>query len=47
MTVVVQVFQNVSLRSMTVQHFIAIKWQEKKLSMIKIFKFFIFDQLKI
>ena len=28
--------------SMTVQCFITIKWQEKKLSMIKIFNFFVF-----
>ena len=32
--------------SMTVQSFIAIKWQEKKLSMIKIFKIFVSDHLK-
>ena len=32
--------------SMTVQSFITIKWQEKKLSMIKIFKFFVSDHLK-
>ena len=31
---------------MTVQSFIAIKWQEKKLSMIKIFKIFVSDHLK-
>ena len=32
--------------SMIVQSFIAIKWQEKKLSMIKIIKFFVSDHLK-
>ena len=31
---------------MTVQSFITIKWQEKKLPMIKVFNFFVFDQLK-
>ena len=30
--------------SMTVQIVITIKWKEKKLSMIKIFKVFVFDQ---
>ena len=30
---------------MTVQSFIVIKWQEKKLSVIKIFKFFVSDPL--
>ena len=30
---------------MTVQSFINIKWQEKKLSIIKIFKILVFDHL--
>ena len=33
--------------SITVQKFITLKWQDKKLSMIKIFKFFVSDHLKI
>ena len=32
--------------SMSVQNFITIEWQEKKLSMIKIFKVFVSDHLK-
>ena len=31
--------------SMTVQSFITVKWKEKKLTMIKIFKFFVSDHL--
>ena len=33
--------------SMTVQSFLTIKWQEKKLSVIKVFKFFVSDHLKL
>ena len=32
--------------SMTVENFITIKWQENKLSMIKIFNYFVSDHLK-
>ena len=32
---------------MAVQSFVTFKWQEKKLSMIKIFKFFVSDHLKM
>ena len=39
-------FGNAFPSSMTVQSFSAIKWQEKKLSMIKIFNFLVFDHLK-
>ena len=39
-------FGYVSSSSMTVQCFITLKWQEKKLSMIKTFKFFVADHFK-
>ena len=39
-------FGHVFPSSMTAQSFVTIKWQEKKLSMIKIFKFLVSDHLK-
>ena len=40
------IFGHVFSSSMIVQSFITIKWQEKKLSMIKIFKSFVSDHPK-
>ena len=39
-------FGRVFPSSMNLQNFITINWQEKKLSMIKIFQFFVSDRLK-